>query len=44
MDNEEWEQENDTGMSAGVCKVCGSKIFQSTYSDFCKCGASDQDY
>jgi hypothetical protein len=39
-----WESEHSTGQSAGVCKNCGSKIFQSTYTDFCMCGENDTAY
>jgi len=41
---QEWDKEHDTGMSCGTCPRCGSKIYQSTYADFCKCGDSDQGY
>lgn len=41
---EQWERDNNTGMSAGICPNCGSKIFQSTYADFCKCGEQDYSY
>ena len=41
---EQWEREHDTGMQAGVCPNCGSKIFQSTYTDNCMCGESDYCY
>lgn len=38
---EKWEKEHDTGTSAGICPNCGSKIFQSTYTDSCMCGEQD---
>jgi len=41
---DKWNRENNTGMSSGVCPNCGSKIYQSTYADFCKCGEQDQGY
>lgn len=41
---EEWEEENNTGQSCGVCPKCGSTIYQATYVDFCMCGAQDQVY
>lgn len=41
---EKWEREHDTGMHAGICPRCGSKIFQSTYADSCMCGESDYSY
>lgn len=40
----EWEENKSTGQHAGVCKNCGSKIFQSTFSDYCMCGENDQSY
>jgi len=43
-ETEKWDEENNTGMSCGTCSRCGSKIYQSTYADFCKCGDSDQGY
>lgn len=43
-ETQEWDKENNTGMSCGTCPRCGSKIYQSTYADFCKCGDSDQGY
>ena len=39
-----WNAENNTGLSAGTCPNCGSKIYQSTYADFCKCGEQDFSY
>ena len=41
---EQWDKDNNTGMCAGTCPNCGSKIYQSTYADFCKCGDQDQAY
>jgi ribosomal protein S27AE len=41
---EQWEKEHDTGTSAGTCPNCGSKIFQSTYTDSCMCGEQDFAY
>jgi hypothetical protein len=43
-ETEKWNRENNTGMNCGTCPRCGSKIYQSTYADFCKCGDSDQGY
>jgi hypothetical protein len=43
-DTEIWDRENNTGTSAGLCPNCGSKIYQSTYADFCKCGEQDFSY
>jgi len=41
---EKWNDENNTGQIAGFCQNCGSRIYQSTYSDFCKCGEQDFSY
>jgi hypothetical protein len=41
---EKWEQDNDTGIPAGKCSICGSTIYQSTYGDQCMCGESDYAY
>lgn len=41
---ERWNAENNTGQSAGTCPNCGSKIYQSTYADFCMCGEQDFSY
>lgn len=43
-DVDRWNRENNTGQSAGTCPNCGSKIYQSTYADFCKCGEQDFSY
>lgn len=41
---EKWEKEHDTKTSAGTCPNCGSKIFQSTFTDSCMCGQQDNSY
>ena len=40
----EWNENNSTGQSCGTCSNCGSKIYQSTYADFCMCGEQDTSY
>lgn len=41
-DLDKWNESDS--QSAGYCPTCGSKIRQSTYSDYCMCGDSDQAY
>ena len=41
---DEWNNENSTSQSCGTCSTCGSKIYQSTYTDFCMCGEQDYSY
>jgi ribosomal protein S27AE len=41
---EKWEEEHNTGQSAGTCPKCGSRIFQSTHADSCMCGEQDFAY
>lgn len=43
-ETDKWNSENSTGQSCGVCPNCGSKIYQSTYADYCMCGEQDQSY
>jgi hypothetical protein len=43
-DTDDWNDRNDTGMSCGICPTCGSKVYQSTFADFCKCGEQDFSY
>jgi hypothetical protein len=44
MEVDSWDEENSTGQSAGTCPDCGSKIWQSTYADYCMCGNQDYAY
>lgn len=42
--NKEWEEENKTSQTAGTCPNCGSTIYQTTYTDSCRCGEQDTSY
>lgn len=39
---EEWNEKSN--QSCGICPKCGSKIYQSTYTDYCLCGEQDYSY
>jgi hypothetical protein len=41
---DKWNRENNTSLSCGTCPRCGSKIYQTTYTDFCECGEQDYAY
>lgn len=39
---EEWNE--ISSQSCGTCPSCGSKIYQSTYTDYCMCAEQDYAY